>query len=142
MRTSQDNLVANFEEFIDGFRDRNYDFQMAVTTTEAYKRMFSGDDEDAKFKDGTDATSHTGVFVVTHDTPNFEDIFLANVLQGTSGTGDERAFSSFSETLNNPLNAGFIRPDSFVAVILVSDEDDFSHDDSFFTNDYTSSIIL
>ncbi len=128
MRTSQDALVANFEQFIDGFRDRGFDFQMAVTTTEAYRGAFLGQPEMSIFRDGTDETSHTGYFVVSQDTPDFEDVFLTNVLQGVSGNGDERAFSSFVDALNNPTNTGFLRADSFLAVIIVSDEDDLSHD--------------
>lgn len=52
---------------------------------------------------------------------------MANVKLGTSGSGDERALSSFEKTLINPLNSNFHRPDAFLAIIIVSDEDDFSH---------------
>lgn len=130
METSQDALAANFEEFIDGFRDRGFDFQMAVTTTEAYRDLFNANSTYSRFRDGTNATSHTGHFIVTPETPDFENVFLTNVLQGINGSGDERAFSSFQTALDNPLNQGFLRPDSFVAVIIVSDEDDLSHDNS------------
>lgn len=136
MRTSQDTLAANFESFIAGIRDRNLDFQMAVTTTEAYRAAYTTPSI-AKFRDGTDATNHTGIFVVTPQTPNFEDVFITNALQGTTGYGDERAFSSFKEALNSNLNAGFLRPDAFLSVIIVSDEEDFSHNSSSFTESYS-----
>jgi hypothetical protein len=56
--------------------------------------------------------------------------FLVNVIQGTSGSGDERAFQSIQSTFQNAGNTGFIRSNGFLAVVIVSDEDDFSHDTS------------
>jgi hypothetical protein len=38
-------------------------------------------------------------------------------------------FSSFKEDLTNSVNNGFHRPEAFLAVIMVSDEEDFSHND-------------
>ncbi|MCB9026289.1 MAG: hypothetical protein H6625_08235 [Bdellovibrionaceae bacterium] len=140
METSQDALVANFEEFIDGFRDRGFDFQMAVTTTDAYRDLYLNG-ELSRFKDGTNLTSHTGEYIVTPQTPNFESTFLINVLQGIAGHGDERAFSSFTTALDNPLNQGFVRPDSFLAVIIVSDEDDLSHDNINYVGDINDPSI-
>ena len=142
METSQDNLAANFEEFIDGFRDRGFDFQMSVTTTDAYKDIFLGGTAKSRFKDGTDQTSHTGHFIVTPQTPNFENVFLTNVLQGTNGNGDERAFSSFQTALDNPFNVGLVRPDSFLAVIIVSDEDDLSHNNSYYIDSINDPEII
>jgi hypothetical protein len=52
---------------------------------------------------------------------------MINVKLGIRGTGDERAFQSFTATLNDPYNANFRRDDAFLAIIIVSDEDDFSH---------------
>ncbi|MCB0357842.1 MAG: hypothetical protein KDD40_12585, partial [Bdellovibrionales bacterium] len=64
-----------------------------------------------------------------------------NVLQGVLGSGDERAFSSFQMAFNNELNAGFVRPDSFLAVIIVSDEDDLSHDGMNYIGDINDPAI-
>ena len=36
------------------------------------------------------------------------------------------AFSSIKAAFQNPANASFLRPDSFLGVIILSDEDDFS----------------
>lgn len=128
MQTSQQNLAASFQSFIQKFQDKSYDFQMAVTTTDAYISRFSHDPNDSRFRDGTDSTGHSGVFIMDENTPNLDDVFLKNIVQGLAGHGDERAFQSIYETLENPLNNGFVRSDSFLAVIIVSDEDDFSHD--------------
>jgi hypothetical protein len=53
---------------------------------------------------------------------------LANV--GTLGTGDEKGMLAAEMALTAPLvntaNAGFLRPDASLAIIMVSDEDDSS----------------
>lgn len=129
METSQQNVADNFDAFMDKFIDKGYDFKMAVTTTQAYKSAFIGDPSYAEFKDGVPG-NYTGIKVITKDTPDLKNTFLTNMLQGINGSGDERAFQSVKEALNSSLNTGFIRPDSFLAIIIVSDEDDFSHDGS------------
>ncbi len=126
MRSSQESVAENFNRFISQFLARNYDFQMAVTTTEAYRELFE-DGDFSSFRDGTDNTSHTGIPIVSQTTLNVEETFITNILQGDGGHGDERAFLSFKMALNNVINSGFIRHDAFLAVIIVSDEDDFSH---------------
>ena len=130
MDSSQQNLATNFSQFIDLFNQKGFDYRMAVTTTDAYKDLFGAPATQSKFRDGTDLTGHTGVFLVDPSTPNLGPTFVKNLLQGTLGSGDERAFQSIKQTLNNPMNAGFPRSDAFLAVIIVSDEDDFSNDTS------------
>lgn len=141
MAVSQSHVAQNFQQFIQLFNQRGIDYRIAVTTTEAYRDLFGQPMTISQFRDGTDATSHTGVRLITPQTPNIEQTFLTNITQGTTGSGDERAFQSFKEALNNPLNAGFPRSDAFLAIIIVSDEDDFSVDDSTdaHTHDYTYS---
>ncbi|MBT4761383.1 MAG: hypothetical protein HOO06_06765 [Bdellovibrionaceae bacterium] len=132
MHSSQVNVADNFNFFIQDFITKNYDYNIAVITSEAYLATIDDEPEMSKFRDGTDATSHTGYFVIDNQTPEIENNFLINIMQGIAGDGDERAFSSFKDALNNSLNAGFLREDSFLAIINVSDEDDFSHDGSEF----------
>jgi hypothetical protein len=125
----QTNLTNNFRSFIQDFQTKGYDFKIAVNNTAAYRAntMFDNNTSWAKFKDGS-GTTRSGVYVITPTTPSLESVFVTNARQGTNGTGDERAFSSFRETLKSPVNAGFLRSDSFLAVIILSDEDDFSGD--------------
>jgi hypothetical protein len=103
---------------------------MAVTTSDAFKVLFGQPATMAKFKDGTDFTSHTGVFVVKPTTVNPVQTFVTNALQGIYGSGDERVFQSMKVALDSQLNAGFLRAGAFLSVIIVSDEDDFSWDGS------------
>ena len=124
----QQNLVSNFQSFISNFQSKGYDFRIGVTTSDAYLDgvNFHNDPTQSKWRDGL--TSHTGVFVITPSTPNLNATFVTNATEGSQGSGDERVFSSFRDAFNNPLNTGFVRPDSFLSVIILSDEDDFSGD--------------
>jgi hypothetical protein len=123
----QANLVANFNSFISNFTAKGFDYKMAVTTTDAYlaAASYNNNPSLAKFRDGA-GTNHTGYFMLTPSTPNILQNFVINATQGGTGSGDERAFQSLFESLKSPLNAGFLRSDAFLAVIILSDEDDFS----------------
>lgn len=127
MTPFQQNLVANFNQFISNFQSKGYDFQIAVTSTDAYLAAanYLNNSNLSRFKDGA-PTSHSGVYVINSSTPNLVNTFVNNASLGQTGDGDERAFQSIKETLNNSLNAGFLRSDAFLAVIILSDEDDFS----------------
>lgn len=136
MESSQTALANNFSAFINKFIQTDSDFRMAVTTSDAFLAPYHAANQPSYFpyadysliRDGAGST-HSGVFVMDKNTPNKADVFLKNIKQGTSGSGDERAFSSFVATLNDTRNSAFRRPDAFLAIIIVSDEDDFSHND-------------
>jgi hypothetical protein len=136
MASSQQALATNFSKFIQDFKAKNFDFQMAVADTGSYLDHFYTNAY-SKFKDGkVDGSTHSKVFIMDKDTPNLDQVFMTNVTVGTTGTGDERAFTSFESALVNPLNAGFHRPGALLIIIIVSDEDDFSHNDWSPTKNY------
>lgn len=128
MNPLQQNLINNYASFMTTFMTKGFDFQMAVTTSDAYLAHadYRDDATFAQFKDGAGAT-HTGIRVVTEETANALEVFKINANQGATGSGDERVFQSMLEALNNPINAGFLRPGAFLAVVILSDEDDFSN---------------
>ena len=148
MRPSQDSIAANFTSFIEDFSAKNFDFQLAVVTSDAYRAYPAFNNGNyvwskATFKDGTNQTSHSGVFVINPLTVDIVGTFITNIIQGINGNGDERPFMSFKAALDpnntNSQNMGFIRPNSFLAVILVTDEDDFSHDgNTYLENQYSN----
>lgn len=144
MDTSQNNLVSNFQSFITRFNQKNYDFHMSVTTTEAWEKQFNANSTKAKIKDGAVlqknplVETHSGVFVMDKDTPDKSNVFATNIKQGTLGNGDERAFESFKQALLEPTNVAFRRDDAFLAVIIVSDEEDFSASTSAFNENYNN----
>lgn len=129
MAASQQAVADNIGRFFDKFDAKGFDYQIAVTTTDAWRTQFGGAATMAQLRDGTDASSHTGVHVVTPSTPNRQSVFITNMLQGTSGNGDERAFQSIQSTLDSQLNTpyGFPRADAFFSIIMLSDADDLSN---------------
>jgi hypothetical protein len=156
MASSQSNLANNFPTFINNFTSKNYDFQMAVTTTDAYLALsqwtpyynqsptpsyYHGlpQEQIAWWRNGT--TGHpSGYEIINMLTPNISNVFSQNALQGTAGHGDERSFQSMKTALTSTHNAGFVRPGGFLAVIMLTDEDDFSHDGTGATTTYSSAL--
>ncbi|WP_413570100.1 hypothetical protein ACLWBD_06370 [Bdellovibrio sp. HCB117] len=134
METSQNNLASNFQSFINRFNQYNYDFHMAVTTTDAWEKQFDSSSIKARIRDGARletspgnyVTTSSGVFVMDKQTANLSNVFSTNIKQGTLGNGDERALESFKQALLEPFNSNFRREEAFLAVIIVSDEEDFS----------------
>jgi len=145
MQTSQQNVISNFNSFIQRFQTLNYDFNMAFISTDAYldatdtttngtyksNYCVAFNKKCSVFRDGpgknATASYHSGVPIISKLTSNITEVFNLNAAQGIQGYGDERAFQSFKTALTNPANVGFRRPDAYLAVIIVSDEDDFSH---------------
>ncbi|MBN8541720.1 MAG: hypothetical protein J0L82_15115 [Deltaproteobacteria bacterium] len=134
MQTSQQAVADNFQRFIEKFRDNGFDFQIAVTTSDGYKDMFVTGLTQSVYKNGSyiDADGNTvqAPKIIRPDTPDLDKAFIANILRGVSGSGDERVFQSLQAALANTTNQGlgFPRQDAFLSVIIVSDEDDFSWD--------------
>jgi hypothetical protein len=122
----QANLVANFNTFIQNFKALGFDYKMAVTTTDAYlsEAGFNNTASLAKFRDGQ--SSPTGYYYIMPSIPNIVTNFVTNATVGASGSGDERAFQSMYDALQSPLNSDFRRPEAFFAVVILSDEDDFT----------------
>jgi hypothetical protein len=66
--------------------------------------------------DGTRQRNYTG---------SLEDTFSCIATLGPNGCGFEQHLGSLDKALlDNPSNAGFLRPDAFLAIIIISDEDD------------------
>lgn len=139
MASSQTALASNFQSFINKFQSQGYDFHMAVTTSDAWEKQFNNNSQKSKIRDGN-GTTHSGVFVMDQNTPNLANVFGINAKVGTNGNGDERVFESFKQTLLDVtgVNATFRRPEAYLAIIIVSDEEDFSAASSQYTQSYAS----
>ncbi|WP_413581137.1 hypothetical protein [Bdellovibrio sp. HCB288] len=127
MAPSQKNLSENFKSFIQRFQTNNNDFRMAVGTTDAWKSSSL-----ARLR------NNAGYYVMDKSTPNLENVFINTVKQGVNGDGDERAFESMKDVLSLQANSSFRRPDAFLAVIIVSDEEDFSHSGTGINENYSN----
>lgn len=144
MATSQNNLATNFPSFINYFKNKGYDYRIAVTTSDAYygdQFVSSGcslcNVNQTQFRSGV----NPAIRIIDNATPNVDSVFSSNVRVGTTGSGDERAFSSIKAALNSSLNVNFHRSDAFLAVIIVSDADDFSHDDININESYAQPTL-
>ncbi|MBT4761368.1 MAG: hypothetical protein HOO06_06690 [Bdellovibrionaceae bacterium] len=122
MAEAQEILNNYAGEIIENLKNKNSEFQIAVTTTEAYKSYFDQETAWSKLR------SHSGHSILTKGTPNLVSVFKKLVLQGTNGSGDERAFQSIKATLENSHNSNFLREDAQLQILILSDEDDFSHE--------------
>lgn len=121
MLTKQQNLAAGFNSFSDVFVNKNFDFNMAIVTTDTrpphVNPLLSGQE---------------GVFqgvptVISHNTGGFAALFQANVAVGQSGDSAAKALDAIALStgaLLNTTNTGFLRSDAHLAVIVLSDADD------------------
>ena len=157
MQTSQANLATNFSSFINKFQAMGLDYHMAITTSDAFlnqsyikadtaNQFYSASCQynanAAVFKQGStgqygQGLSGVSVLTSSNTTPA---LFSQNASVGTGGCGDERAFSSILATLQDATNvaSGFRRPGAYLAIIIVSDEDDFSGTATFADHFYTA----
>jgi hypothetical protein len=114
-------LAAAFNAFILQFDQLGLDYHIAVATT----------DMDATGPGGR------GQFVGPVISPTTVDPvaeFTSQTNLGASGSADEQGLAAARAALTPPLitgaNSGFIRPDANLSVVVVSDEDDSSPDDT------------
>jgi hypothetical protein len=123
MCEKQTQLAGKFQTFITALQQQNLDFHVAVVTTDFTSAQFQG-----KF------VAATGMpLVLDGGTPNLVSDFGANVLAvGSSGSANSQGLlaglAAVTAPLNAGANAGFLRPNASLAIIVVSDEDDFSFD--------------
>ncbi len=71
---------------------------------------------DIKQPDGTRTKNYTG---------NLDAVFGQMAKVGAGGCGFEQHLEGMKRALDkNPANAGFLRPDAYLAIIIIADEDD------------------
>ena len=127
MADEQDALGTNFSAFIDEFITKDVDFKMAITTTDvssSYKkgRMVNG--SDIKL---TSAMAKKNEY-------QFKNDFMNLVRVGTSGSGNEKGLEA-SEGFMQKYASSFLRQDAYLAVVVLSDEEDQSPN---LVSDYTN----
>lgn len=155
MNSSQTNLANNFSSFITDFIALNYDFRMAVTTTDTwYEQYTSNAFNSPRWRKGNRANlfnpsynpqgpnTDSGIFVMNKNTTNLNSVFTTNIKVGTQGNGDERAFASMIRSLNHGPNVDFRRNSAFLSIVIVSDEEDFSTNSSAFNESYTNPNLI
>ena len=74
----------------------------------------------------SDVRDSTGARVKNYS-GNLADVFSQMAKLGKNGCGFEQHLESMRKALsNNPANSGFLRPEAYLAVIFIADEDDCS----------------
>lgn len=152
MREEQASLTANFQRFINVLNNIEGglpNVHIGVVSTNVGAGTFGIDGCGANGDNGSLQNAPNGVCETPTDKwirdianqdgsrdQNFAGNDLASTFSciaglGTTGCGFEQPLESMRRALNgsNNANNGFLRPDAFLAVIIISDEDDCSTED-------------
>lgn len=118
MSDEQTALGQNFDSFITDFITRNVDFKMAITTTDVSSSTKKG-----KMVTGSD-TLLTSAKAQADQTTFLAD-FARLIKQGIGGSGYEKGLEG-AEGFMAKNAASWMRSDAYLAVVIVSDEEDQS----------------
>ena len=134
MATNQGLLAANFQSFIQFAVNQQVDYHIGVTSTST-----QADGNDCTNVNGYGSVAPCGRLapndgsrprIITSTTPNLEQIFGQNVSVGSDGDAYEMGLQAAYEALSPPnisgWNAGFLRDDANLAVVVVTDTQDSS----------------
>lgn len=137
MSAFQQKLVTSMSTFMNTFVTKGFEFKIAVSTTSAYMadptlNGYNPLHEDLADFNDTSGTESSGIHVITPSVTDIFSVFAINAKPNKNTAGqDARSFSSMRQALRNsrPINAGFLRSDGFLAVIIVDNQEDFSGND-------------
>lgn len=127
MGTHQSNVASNANLFADAIiKTKFLDYHVGVITSSiAPSFTFPGSAPSAG-----GGKLYGNIRYVDRSTPNGLMVLADNIQVGTNGDATEMFFDPLVLALSQPLisgyNAGFLRPDSYLALIFVTDTDDQS----------------
>ena len=140
MTEEQTNLVANFSNFINVLDQSGMDYRVAVTTTARdytyytatplgnFPESITGESGEMLLK-----CSMTKRWVDKSD-PNPAQTFSCLASVGTMGAGYEMPLGAirdaFEARMTDGTNVGFRRPDALLGVVILTDENDCSYQQS------------
>ena len=149
MSEEQASLTANFRSFIQFADAQALDYRIGVVSTDAFRCPLPGAPERPSnfaqgscgyFADGNPFERNADWRLIRPDTqPDAQTAFEVVAAQGTTGSGTELGLEAAFRALSAPLitgwNAGFLRPNAYLALVFVSDEEDQSNNSiAFYTN--------
>lgn len=121
MADEQADLGENFDAFITQFINKNVDFKMGITTTDT-----SSSSKKGKMVTGSD-TKLTSAKAAANPNQFMAD-FNSLVKVGTGGSGYEKGLEATEGFMEKYAGGAtpFIRPEAYLAVVILSDEEDQS----------------
>ncbi len=133
MGDEQEELAENFPLFMDYFLGSNLDYHIGVVSTDMVDKTQSG-----KLIPGPG-----GIRWIDPLTPEPIAAFEYMAVLGNGGHFPERGIEATYAALElqQEFNEGFIRPNSAINIIVVSDESDFSHDDVITIGEFKQYLI-
>jgi hypothetical protein len=131
MSDKQQQLATNFLNFMQYAQSTGADWHMAVITTDGTPDSQCGGIPGCTvIPEGVFVSDATNPKVLTPSTPLLPVKFAQKVNVGTNGSGTEMGFDPALMALTPPLvtneNAGFLRYDANLAIVVVSDAQDQS----------------
>ncbi|WPU67065.1 hypothetical protein [Peredibacter starrii] len=132
MSDEQEALGDNFSAFIEDFITKDVDFKMAITTTDT-----SSSSKKGQMVYGSD-TKLTSAKAKLNEAQFMRD-FKSLVRVGTSGSGYEKGLEA-SEGFMQKYASSWVRPDAYLAVVVLSDEEDQSSKSVKAYTDYLKSF--
>ncbi|MCA9605200.1 MAG: hypothetical protein KC619_06380 [Myxococcales bacterium] len=141
MADQQASLIASFPGFVQGMREQLSNapsLHVGIVTSDAYRDNASGCTEIGDLvtqtggfnASGRDCGPFAGGRFLSDADADLSSRFACSAQVGTGGADDERVaralLNAVSPERNAPgaCNAGFVRPDSLLVIVIISDEDD------------------
>ncbi len=118
MSDEQAQLGSNFNVFINEFVAKNVDFRMGITTTDC-----SSDTKCGKMVTGSDSKLTSAQAALNKN--QFLADFKGLVQVGISGSGSEKGLQG-AKTFMTKYSTSLIRDEAYLAVVILSDEEDQS----------------
>ncbi len=122
----QTNLATSFNSFMTQFVTKNFDYQMAVATTDI-RAIDPAHPSDPNFS-GQNSCIVGSPTIITTTTPNPVNVLATSSDVGYFGSTDSHNLGVLQSAFSAPnlagCNAGFLREGAYLAVIEVSDTDD------------------
>jgi hypothetical protein len=118
MQNEQSNVALGAEDFIGNLESTDMDFHLGIITTDVDR-----------------TNDNAGVLlgnpkVLSAETTGYADAFRARVMQGTTGSDQEKGLQAVVSALSAPLadgpNDGFLRDGAMLSVVFLTDENDCS----------------
>jgi hypothetical protein len=137
MQDEQDDLADNFETFINEFASRDLDFQIGVISTDnqTAASWWNRTDPSSPYfniynsNTGSLLTKYSAYRWLSPSTPDMINKFKNNVRIGITGSGYEMPLTTIASAIDKgdasgDYNYGFFRNEAYLAVVIVTDEDE------------------